>query len=71
MSFLTNISIARKLRRLILLISGIALLIASLAYVTNQVFSYRNTLLEHLSVLSDILTTQVSAAIASSDTQSA
>ena len=57
MSFLSNISIAQKLRRIILLISGIALIIASLAYVAIEVFSYRKALVEHISILADVIGT--------------
>ncbi len=71
MSFLSNISIAQKLRRIILLISGIALIIASLAYVAIEVFSYRKSLVEHISILADVIGTNSTAALAFDDPKTA
>ncbi len=71
MRFLTNISIAQKLRRIILLISGIALIIASLAYVAIEIISYRKTLVEHISVLADVIGTNSTAALAFDDPKTA
>ena len=71
MSFLTNISIAQKLRRIILLISGIVLIIASLAYVTIELVSYRKFMADHLSVLADVIGTNASASLIFDDPQTA
>lgn len=71
MSFLTNISIAQKLRRIILLISGIALVTASFAYVAIEVFSFRKSMTEHLSVLADVIGINSTAALSFDDPKTA
>jgi signal transduction histidine kinase/DNA-binding response OmpR family regulator/HPt (histidine-containing phosphotransfer) domain-containing protein len=71
MTFLSNINIAQKLRRIILLISGIALLIASLSYVALEVFSYRNALVERISVLANFISTNSTAALSFDDPKTA
>ena len=71
MSFLSNISIAQKLRRIILLISGIVLIFASLTYVAIEFFSYRKVLVDHLSVLSEVIATNSVAALAFDDPHTA
>ena len=71
MRFLSNISIAAKLRRLIMLISGLSLLISSLTYITIELFSYRNSLKEHLSVMADFIGTNATAALTFEDPRTA
>ncbi len=63
MAFLSNITIAQKLRRIILLISGIALAIASASYVGLEIFSYRKALVERISVLADFIGVNSTAAL--------
>jgi diguanylate cyclase (GGDEF)-like protein len=55
MNFLTNISIAEKIRRIVLLISCIAMLISTVAYVGFQYFSYRQALVKQVSALANII----------------
>jgi len=64
-------SISRKLRQLILLTSGAVLLIASLAYLTIEYFSYRDNLVERVDVLADVIATNASAALAFDDPKTA
>jgi len=71
MRFLSNIGIAEKLRRLIMLISGISLIIASVAYVTIELFSYRKSMLEHITVLANVISTNSTAALAFDDPKTA
>lgn len=67
MNFLSNITLAEKLRRIILLVSGSALLIASLTFVTLEYFSYRDALHQRISVLADFIATNSSAALSFDD----
>ena len=71
MRFLSNIGIAEKLRRVIMLISGISLLIASLAYVTIELFSYRKSMLDHITVLANVMSINSTAALAFDDPKTA
>ncbi len=71
MTFLSNISIAQKLRRIILLISGIALVVASASFVALEVVSYRKELVERISVLADFIGTNSTAALSFDDKSTA
>ena len=71
MNFLRDIRIAQKLRRIIILISGIALLIASVSYVSLEIYSYRKALVERISVLADFISTNSTAALSFDDRKTA
>ncbi|MCK4709316.1 MAG: HAMP domain-containing protein, partial [Gammaproteobacteria bacterium] len=64
-------SIAQKIKQLILFISGGALLIASVAYIAIDIVSYRQSLIEQVTVLSDFIATNATAAIIFDDTKTA
>ena len=67
MNFLTNIKIEEKIRRIILLVSCIAMLIATLAYVGFQTLDYRQTLVKEVSALADIISIHSIATIPAGD----
>ena len=67
----TNRGIAGKLRWMILLTSGLALLISSLAFLSMEYFSYRQMLLERAGVLTDFIVTNSTAALAFDDRRTA
>ncbi|MES9815331.1 MAG: EAL domain-containing protein [Candidatus Thiodiazotropha sp.] len=71
MKILTNISIAKKLRRIILMITGGVLIIASLVYVGIEIYYYRKNLIEHISVLGDVIATNVTASLTFDDPHTA
>ena len=71
MSFLKDLSITQKLRRMILLTSGGALLIASLAYIAIDLISYRQSLVERISVLADFIATNATASLTFDDEKTA
>lgn len=71
MGIFRDITIARKLRRMILLTSGIALLITSFVYVAIEVVSYRLALVQHISVLADFIGTNSTAALTFEDRKTA
>lgn len=62
-----KLAIAHKLRRMILITSGIALLVASIAFLTIEYFSYRHTMVERVQVLADLIATNSSAALTFDD----
>ncbi len=64
-------SIAQKLRYMLLLTSGIALLVASASYVIIEVVSFRKSLVERISVLSDVTASNLDAAILFRDEKAA
>lgn len=66
-----NTAIAHKIRNMILLASGVVLLITSVAFVTIEYFSYRQTLVERAEVLADIIATNTSAALTFDDNKTA
>ncbi len=66
-----NSSIATRLRQMILLTSGFALLVTMLAYITIEFFSYRQTLVERVEVLADFIATNTSAAVVFEDMETA
>ncbi len=63
--------IANKLRRMILLVTGIALVLASAVYLTLEYFSYRQSLVERAGVLADFIATNSSAALTFDDRETA
>ncbi len=67
MNLLKDLSIAQKLRRMILLTSGLALLIASLAYIAIDMFSYRQSLIERTSVMAEFIATNTTASLSFDD----
>lgn len=66
-----NPGIAQKLRHMIMLTSGIALLMASLAYIVIEVISFKQTLIEHISIFSDIIASNSTTALVHNDLKSA
>ena len=66
-----KLNVAEKLRWMILLTSGIALLVASLISLSIDYFSYRKLLLERAVVLSDLIATNSTAALAFDDRKTA
>ena len=71
MTFLKNISISHKLRRIVLLICGIALVTAILSNVVLEIVSYRKALLDRISVLADFMSINSTAALSFDDPQTA
>lgn len=66
-----NLNIARKLRNMILLSSGIVLLIASLVFLAIEFISYRQILVERAEVLADFIATNSTAALSFDDKKNA
>lgn len=58
-----TLPIAGKLKYLIMLVSGIALLFSSLGYVTAELLSFRRALLEHTETLAGVFGTTTSASL--------
>jgi len=71
MKRLKDLHIAHKLKRMILLTSGLALLFSSLAFLSIEFFSYRRMLLERAEVLTEFVVTNSTAALAFDDTTTA
>ena len=66
-----NLTLAQKIRNAIIAASAAALLVASLAYMTMEWLSYRNTLVGHLSVLASFVATNSTAALSFDDRNNA
>lgn len=66
-----NESIAHKIKKMILLTSGLALLATALAFLGIEFFSYREMLLERAEVLTDFLVTNSTAALTFDDQKTA
>lgn len=64
-------SIAVKIRTIVLLASGTAVLLASLSYAVIQTLSYRQGLVDHLDVLANVIATNSTAALAFEDADTA
>ena len=71
MNLLGNRPIAAKLRRMILITSGLALLVASLGYLTIEFISYRQALVQRAEVLADFIATNSTAALTFNDEKTA
>jgi diguanylate cyclase (GGDEF)-like protein len=71
MSFLSDINISKKLSRIILIISGTALLIASTAFISLEIISYRKTLVDRISVLSEFISINSASALSSNNANKA
>ena len=71
MNFLNKLSIAQKLRRMILLTSGGALLIASLVYIAIDLISYRQSMIDRTSVLAEFIAINTSASLVFEDEETA
>ena len=61
MKIIRDQTIAGKLRSMVLLSSGIALLISSIAHFATESFSYRQAMLERMEVLVDFIATSSAA----------
>lgn len=64
---LNDFSIAAKVRAIVLLVSGTALLIASVAYAVIDILSHRQAMVDHLNVLADVIGTNSTAALSFED----
>jgi len=64
-------NLARRLRRIILIVTGVSLLAASLLYIGYEFFSYRNALAERVSSMARIIATNATAALSFEDTGTA
>jgi signal transduction histidine kinase len=71
MDFLRNVSIERKLSIIMMMISLTVLLIACIAFVTNEVVSYRRTMIEHLDPLAGVIGSNSTAALSFYDREAA
>ncbi len=63
MSYFSQLSIARKLQYILMLICSMALIIASLSYLVADYLAYRNTQLERAQILSEMLGINTSAVV--------
>ncbi|MCK4706969.1 MAG: hypothetical protein KAT90_15950, partial [Gammaproteobacteria bacterium] len=63
----TDKSIANELKRMIQLVSGIALLVATGAFITLDILSFRHHIIQHLSTLTNVVGSHTSAAIVFDD----
>src|SRR5688572_11856837 len=70
MRFLRNLPIKRKLTVIIMLTSGVALLLACLAFVIYEQVTFRRTMAAELSVLTDMLDDNVAAGLTFNDSKS-
>ena len=59
--------IADKLRNIVLLTSGLALLVASVSFIVIDVLSYRQNLVDRIAVISDFVATNTTAALVFED----
>lgn len=66
-----SVSIIAKLRRMILVATGISLLLASSAYVVINVLSYRHAMVEHFQAVADLIGTNSSASLTFDDRKTA
>lgn len=66
-----DIPIQKKLRRIILLITGIILLVTSTAFFAYEFYSFRETIKQKLSTLGKVIATNSTAALAFDDNQAA
>ncbi len=64
-------NLARRLRRIILLVTGLSLFIASLLYIGYEVYSYRNALVDRVSSMARIIATNATAALSFEDHKTA
>jgi len=64
-------SIAQKLRNMILLVTGGALLLSSIIYLAIEFYSYRQTLVERAEVLAHFIATNSTAALSFTDQKTA
>ncbi len=71
MHIFRQISIKRKLTVIIMFTSGIALLLASVAFVTNELISFQRTMIEDLSILAEVIGTNSAAALVFHDQEAA
>jgi diguanylate cyclase (GGDEF)-like protein len=71
MTRIVNGPLANKLRQSILKIGSIALLIASIGFISLEYFSYRDALLHRIIVLADIVATNSTAALTFEDKETA
>ncbi len=70
MRFLQNIPIKRKLTIITMLTSGVALLLACIAFVTYEQITFRHTMASELSVLTDLLDDNVAPGLTFNDPKS-
>ena len=66
-----NSTIASQIRRIVLLTSGTALLCGSFAYIASEILLHRNSLVDNLEVVADVVGTNSTAALAFDDPETA
>lgn len=71
MSGYKQLPVAKKIRLMIMLSTAGALLLASLIFITVEMLISRNALVEHVSVLSELVSTHVTAALSFDDPETA
>ncbi|WP_456373661.1 EAL domain-containing protein [Thiolapillus sp.] len=71
MNIQKSTGIAQKLRHMILLVTGVALLLSSVIYLAVEFVSYRQTLVERAEVLADFIATNSTAALSFDDRKTA
>ncbi len=71
LSILQDLSIKRKLWAIIMLTSALVLVIASTAFVMNELHTFRGTMVEQLSTLAQVIGQNSTAALAFGDTEAA
>jgi len=71
MSNTRTLTIAQKLRNMILVVTGGALLISSVIYLAIEFYSYRQSLIERAEVLAHFISTNSTAALSFGDRKTA
>jgi len=64
-------NLARRLRRIILLVTGLSLFVASLLYIGYEVYSYRNALADRITSMARIIATNATASLSFEDRKTA
>ncbi len=65
---MTDQSIANKLKNMIKIVSGTALLVAAIAFILLDILAYRQSMVRQISALAELIGTNVTAAIVFDDT---
>ena len=68
---MTDQSIASKLKYMIKVVSGTALLVAAIAFILLDIISYRQSMVRQLSALADLVGNNATAAIVFGDAETA
>ncbi len=70
-SYFSNLPISHKLKYIITIVSTMALLMASLAYVTTEIFSFRRALVERIAIIASLIEDNVAPSLVLGDSDSA